>query len=102
MARGETFPLGYERIAQNGYHYIKTPGGWRLKHHIIAEKTLGRAIDTRLELVKFKDHNRHNFDPENIIVEPKRSMTPKQRKEHLQSRMKELQDQLDRIEEDAV
>lgn len=108
MSRGETAPLGAERVAVNGYHYIKTPNGWKLKHHIIAEKTLERTIDTKVETVKFKDHDRHNFNPDNIIVEPKKGITKAAQKarlqsriEELQSRIEELQAQLDDLEEDA-
>lgn len=98
MLRGETFPLGYERVAQNGYHYIKTPTGWRLKHHIIAEEKLGRVIDTKIETVKFVDRNRDNFDPDNIIVEPKKGVTREAKKARIQSRIEELQAQLDELE----
>lgn len=101
MARGETSPLGSERVAQNGYHYIKTPQGWRLKHHIIAEKTLGRPIDTKIETVKFLDRNRTNFDPANIVVEPKRNVTVASRKARIESRIEELQAQLHELEDEA-
>lgn len=100
--RGETFALGYERVAQNGYHYIKTPTGWRLKHHIIAEEKYGRAIDTKIETVKFADRNRENFDPDNIIVEPKKGVTREAKKARLQSRIEELQAQLDELETESA
>ena len=78
MARGESFEVGFERIAQNGYHYIKQPPGtkpaWKLRHHLIAEERLGRPINSKFETVCFKDRNRHNFDPENIVVEPRKGM----------------------------
>jgi len=70
--RGETSPLGYERIAQNGYHYVKTLDGWRLKHHIIAEKSLGRPINTETERVLFINRDREDFDPANIMVVEKK------------------------------
>ena len=94
MSRGEVFPLGAERVTINGYHYIKTPDGWRLKHHLIAEKTLGRKIDGKIERVIFKDRDRHNFDSDNIVVEAKKGVTKEAQKARLESRIEELQAQL--------
>jgi hypothetical protein len=104
--RGEVHPIGGERVAKNGYHYIKVEtvnGGseWKLKHHLVAERTLGRKIDTAVERVFFKDTNKENFDPDNIVVEPKKGMTREARKARLQSRIEELQGQLEDLEEEA-
>lgn len=71
MSKGKHAELGAENKAPNGYVYIKTTTGWRLKHHLIAEKELGRTIDSKKERVFFKDNNRGNFDPSNIGVAPK-------------------------------
>lgn len=100
MARGETFPIGHERVAQNGYCYVKTEQGWRLKHHLIAEEKLGRAIDTKLELVKFADHDRTNFAPDNIVVEPKKMPNKTARIAVLKARRDELQAQIEDLEEE--
>lgn len=70
MSKGERAQIGDENVAVNGYHYVKTSTGWRLKHHLVAEKTLGRAI-RKDELVSFKDKDRTNFKPDNIIVTKK-------------------------------
>lgn len=57
-------------IAPNGYHYVKWNGKRRLLHHVIAEETLGRALD-KDERVYFEDKDRTNFDPKNILVRKK-------------------------------
>lgn len=67
MPRGETSELGSEKVSQNGYTYVKTPTGWRLKHHIIAEETIGRPLRGD-ERVLFDDHKKDNFDPNNLTV----------------------------------
>jgi hypothetical protein len=70
--RGYRSPVGTERIAPNGYTYVQTPKGQRLKHHIIAEKKFGRPINTDVERVIFIDLDRTNFDPDNIDVQSKK------------------------------
>lgn len=100
--RGETFPVGAVRVAQNGYQYVKTKEGWRLKHHIIAEEKYERTIDTKIETVRFKDRDRTNFDPDNIVVEPKKGITGAAKKARLQARIEELQAQLEELEEESA
>jgi hypothetical protein len=102
MARGEVFPIGYERVAQNGYHYIKCITGWRLRHHLIAEEALGRPIDSQVEMVCFKDRDRHNFDPDNIIVEAKKGMTKDKKIAYLKDKIAQLQGELEELEEEEV
>jgi hypothetical protein len=70
MPRGQASAVGEERLSPNGYWYVKTPQGWRLKHHIIAEKALGREI-LKDEIVRFRDLDRTNLSPDNIEVIPK-------------------------------
>jgi hypothetical protein len=84
MSRGIPAELGAERVAQNGYYYVKTETGWRLKHHVIAEEKFGRPVDTKTELVCFKDRRRTNFDPDNIIIVPKKGITKEIRLAQLQ------------------
>ena len=100
--RGERHPLGFERVAQNGYHYIKTPQGWKLRHHLVAEKKLGRPVDTMLERVVFKDRDRTNFDPENIEVIPKLGVTVEDKKLRLQERIDALQGELNELEAEEI
>ena len=102
MPRGETYSVGAERVAQNGYHYIKTKDGWRLKHHIIAEENLGRPIDTSIERVLFKNRKRDDFDPSNIIVEPKGSKSVAARRAILEARREEIEAKLAELDEEAV
>ena len=101
MSRGEPQPVGAIRVARNGYHYIKTIDGWRLKHHVIVEKTLGRAINTRTERVIFNDRDRTNFDPANLVVTTKRATTKAAKKARLETKRDELQAQIDELEEPA-
>jgi hypothetical protein len=103
MSRGEASPLGFEKVSQNGYTYVKTPENkWRLKHHLIAEKNLGRSIDTKIERVIFKDHDRKNFDPDNIVVEPKKGVTKETKRARLLSRIEELEGQLAELDEEVA
>lgn len=72
MARGMVSPDGAERTAPNGYQYVKVAErGWVLKHWLIWEEANGRRIDKKTEQVRFKDGNRNNMSPENIVVIPK-------------------------------
>jgi hypothetical protein len=66
-------PEGYEFQAANGYWYIKQNGEFRLKHHVIAEKKYNTAVDTKVHRVLFKDRNRENLDPSNIILVEKKN-----------------------------
>jgi len=68
---GVNRPEGYEFKAANGYWYRKVNGKWKLMHHIVAEQTLGRSIDTACERVVFKDKNPGNLSPDNIEVREK-------------------------------
>lgn len=76
MARGKNAKVGDTRTAPNGYHYTKTEDGWRLTHHILAEKSLGRKIKKN-ERVYFKDGDRTNLSKDNVLV--KRVRTKKDR-----------------------
>jgi hypothetical protein len=78
MARGQKSEEGSERTAPNGYHYIKENGKWRLKHHVIMEKTLGRPL-MEWERVTFKDRNKDNLSPDNLVLVDKEGITPEQK-----------------------
>ena len=69
MTRGQVSAVGTEKVAQNGYVYVKTEDrGWVLKHWLVAEKELGRPVDPKEERVIFVDGNRENYEPNNVKV----------------------------------
>jgi cell division protein FtsB len=84
-------PIGAETVNQNGYTSVKTKDGWIAKHVLVAEKMLGRKIDAQEEMVRFKDSDRTNFDPDNIIVVPKRKAGPRKRLAQLEARRDEIE-----------
>lgn len=60
-------PVGYERVNVYGYTEIKVAEGihqFRPKHHVIWEKHYGKIPDGMI--VRFKDNDRKNFDPNNF------------------------------------
>jgi hypothetical protein len=71
MSKGKLTKVGEEHVNANGYTMVKTSTGWRLKHHLVAEEILKRPL-TEQERVSFKDNDRTNFSPDNIIVAIKR------------------------------
>lgn len=70
MSKGRKSKVGDENVSANGYTYVKTSTGWRLKHHLIAEERIGRPL-TKEDRVSFADNDRTNFSPDNIIVAKK-------------------------------
>lgn len=68
--RGQESPIGTQRMSPNGYLYEKTARGWILVHRLVMERKLGRCL-TSNELVTFKDGDRTNLDPANLIVRTK-------------------------------
>ena len=102
MTRGQASLVGDTRTALNGYHYTRTlERGWRLTHHIIAEKKLGREINSATETVRFRDGNRQNLESDNIIVVPKRGQSREKRIAELRSKIEDLQAQLEELESEA-
>lgn len=86
--------IGAERVSQNGYTYVKVgEGQWRLKHHIIAEHTLGRPLRAD-ERVYFKDGDKTNLKAYNIAIMPKGSGSLRKRRAVLESKIEELQAEL--------
>lgn len=96
MARGKKANVGDERVAPNGYAYIRTETGWRLKHHVIAEEQLGRPLRVD-ERVVFHDGDRKNLKPSNIRVMLKGKASLRRRKAQLEARIEELKAELDDI-----
>lgn len=98
MTRGQLAEVGATREAPNGYHYTKTKDGWRLTHHITAEKKLGRPLNDN-EMVKFKDkkYKREPYNPDGIEIIKKRTSSLRNQKARIEVRIKELQAELDFI-----
>jgi hypothetical protein len=93
MARGKRSAVGDTRVAPNGYHYTRTEEGWELTHKLIAEQKLGRKLLPN-ERCRFKDNDRTNLTPDNIIVyegKPKGSASERAR---LEARIEEMQARL--------
>lgn len=95
MGRGKAAEEGATRVSQNGYHYTKTNKGWRLTHHITAEKTLGRPLAEN-EMVKILDKKRP-YDSQNVIVIVKRTSSLRKRKAVLEAKIADMQGELDGI-----
>jgi hypothetical protein len=87
MARGQAAAVGDRNISANGYHYIRTSTGWRLEHHVIAERRLGRPVDTSKDRIFFRDSDRNNLDPANIGVKPRGGSSLGRRRARLVARI---------------
>lgn len=97
MPRGERSSVGAKRMAPNRYEYTKLDNGkWELTHRLIAEQKLGRKLRPN-ERVKFKDNNRSNLDPDNIVVTETGASSTERRRAQLQVRIEELQAELDSL-----
>lgn len=94
--RGSRSEVGSTKVSKNGYHYTKTEERWRLTHHIIAEKELGREL-TEDERVVFRDGDRTNLDPDNIEVKRKNTASLRRKEAQLLARIEELQAQLEAV-----
>jgi hypothetical protein len=92
MGRGKAAEVGATRVAQNGYHYTKVPGDWRLTHHITAEKKIGRPLNEN-EMVKIIDKKKP-YDPDNVEIIVKRTSSLRKRKAVLEAKISDLQGEL--------
>lgn len=98
MARGQQSQLGDTFINANGYSHTKTEEGWRLTHHLVAEAEIGRRINTNTETVRFKDGDRTNLKPDNIVVAPKKTETANKRLASLIAQRAEIDAQIKDIQ----
>lgn len=96
MARGRTAPEGSTNIARNGYHYTKVGDKWRLTHHLVAEKKLGRPLRED-ETVRFVDGDKTNLSPSNVKVLKKRTSSLRSQLARINARIEELSLQRDEI-----
>jgi wyosine [tRNA(Phe)-imidazoG37] synthetase (radical SAM superfamily) len=84
-------------VSQNGYDYTKCEDGWRLTHHLVAERTLGRSINYDQELVTFKDKDRRNLNPDNIQVQKKGKSSYARRLAQLEARKDEIEAEIEQV-----
>jgi hypothetical protein len=68
VPRGQVSEIGSITTSQNGYQYIRTETGWRLRHHVIAEEHILRRPLEPYEIVRFRDGNKKNIHPDNLLV----------------------------------
>lgn len=80
-------PIGFERVNKDGYVEVKVrdsridgiqsrePGryneNYRPKHHVVWEQAHGEPVPEGCNII-FADHDRRNFDPENLVAVPRR------------------------------
>lgn len=90
MPRGTKAKVGSKMTSANGYHYVRTETGWRLAHHLIAERALGRPLASN-ERAVFRDGNRNNLAPDNIAVLEKGNRSIRARIAVINARIAELE-----------
>ena len=83
-------------VSKNGYHYTKHEGRWRLTHHLVAEKKLGRPLRED-ERISFLNGNKRDLHPDNLLVTVKGKASIRQRIARLEARISELQGELDQL-----
>jgi hypothetical protein len=82
----------------NGYLYVKVEEDkWTARHRLIVEEQLGRAL-TKAEYIRFKDGNRTNLDPSNLVVHLKNKNSILKQIESLKSRIAALQQEVADLE----
>ena len=101
MPRGQRAADGETMVSQNGYHYTKVNGVWKLTHHITAEKKLGRPLHDE-ERVMFIGSKKNYDDPDNIRIIVKGKTSLHRRKAQLEARRDEIQAEIDRLEEEIA
>lgn len=89
MARGTTANIGTERTSPNGYRYRKTEDGWELVHRLLAEEKIGRKL-TENEYATFKDGDKTNLEPTNIIIQIRGRSSLRRRLAQIDARLAEL------------
>lgn len=94
--RGRKSKVGDTRVSANGYHYTRTKRGWVLTHRLAAAAKLGRQLGPD-DRVTFKDGDRTNLDPENLIVSTVGKTSIEKRKARIEARIEELQHELDEL-----
>ncbi len=73
------------------------PNGWVLTHRMLIEKDMGRDLRNN-ERIKFLDGDRKNLDLSNLVVYQVRQKTRQRRISRLESRIEELQVELEELQ----
>lgn len=97
--RGRKSKVGDTRVSANGYHYTRTKAGWELTHRLRAAELLGRELGPD-DRVSFKDGDRTNLDPSNLVVTEVGKTSLEKKRARLEARIEELQAQLHEIEQE--
>lgn len=98
MARGQRSRVGDTRVSANGYHYTNTRDGWVLTHRLVAEQFV---VNRKLhfdERVSFKDKDRTNLSPDNLIVTKVGKKSPARRRAQIEARIEEYQARIDELQ----
>lgn len=95
--RGQKSKTGTTRWSPNGYHYTRTRTGWRLTHHLVAEKKLGRRLKEN-ERVYFIDGDRTNLAQENLDIRSVREKTKQALRAQLEARLEDIQARLEELD----
>jgi uncharacterized small protein (DUF1192 family) len=95
--RGKASKIGDTRTSPNGYHYTRTPQGWKTTHTILMETKLGRPLAAN-ERVRFVDNDKTNLDPDNLKVFTVREGSKARRIAQLKAKIEDLQAQLAELE----
>jgi hypothetical protein len=95
MPRGKTAKDGDTNVSANGYHYTRVNGKFRLTHHLLAERKLGRPLDTTRETVRFRDKDKTNLSIDNVEVIPKGTTSIRTRLARIEAQISELTAQRD-------
>jgi len=82
--------VGERKRQQNGYWTIRTETGWRFEHHVIAEAIILRRALLPNEMVKFRDGNKDNLLPDNLLVHTKGHQNARKRLAVVEERLREL------------
>lgn len=96
MARGKPSKVGDTRISRNGYHYTRTETGWELTHRLVIERKLGRRLSPE-ERVRFVNGDRADRSSDNLEVYRIKERSKEQRRARIESRIEELQAQLEEL-----
>lgn len=95
--RGKKSKTGTTRVAPNGYHYTKVKDKWKLTHHIVMEKKLGRRLKNN-ERVYFVDGDRTNLAADNLEVRAVKAKTKESVRARLEAKIEDLQAQLEELD----